>query len=345
MKNIFKSHYLVLISSILFSACTKIEVSQGYIDEFFNIKNNGEVMPVRVTGKSDAENAIIIVHGGPGLSSVYKSSIGINDLEKDFKVVYYDQRGSGVSQGNADGLTVENLDDDLDAIVDYVHYKYHPKALFIMGQSWGGGLSTYYVANSEHQKKINGYIAVCPAYNIKDGLANARTFVINTAQVNIATNTQKDFWKKVLSFYGKNPYVTADNYHEHMKYVGKAGGAVYKEGSIQAIDPNAPNYELLGITSNFLYTSVHITLEGHSIFNYMDLTPKLPLITVPTLLIWGTHDGILPPIPIAQTFINNISTPTDKKLYKQYTQSGHSPQGEEATKFTNDVKTFCLLND
>jgi pimeloyl-ACP methyl ester carboxylesterase len=345
MKMLFQKIFSIVFFILTLSACTKIEVPNGYIDDFFNIKNNGEIMPVRVTGKADAEIAIIIVHGGPGLSSVYKSSIGINDLEKDFKIVYYDQRGSGVAQGNADGLTVENLDDDLDAIVDYVHYKYQPKALFVMGQSWGGGLSTYYVANTEHQKKINGYISVCPAYNIKDGLANARTFVINTAQVNIATNTQKDFWKKVIAFYDKNPYITADNYHEHMKYVGKAGGAVYKEGSIVAIDPNAPNYELLGITNNFLYTSTHITLEGKSIFNYMDLTPMLPLITVPTLLIWGVHDGILPPVPIAQTFIDNIGTTADKKQYRQYTLSGHSPQGEEATKFTNDVKTFCLLND
>lgn len=123
MKKFFSIKNSILTAIILISACTKIDVPNGYIDDFLNIKNNGEVMPVRVTGKADAETVIIIVHGGPGLSSVYKSSLGINDLEKDFKIVYYDQRGSGVAQGNADGLTVENLDDDLDAIVDYVHYK------------------------------------------------------------------------------------------------------------------------------------------------------------------------------------------------------------------------------
>jgi pimeloyl-ACP methyl ester carboxylesterase len=342
-------HYsiLFLFIAIFYSSCTKIKVPEGYIDEFYNIKNNGAIMPLRVTGKADATTAIIVVHGGPGLSSVYKSANGIIDLEKDFKVVYYDQRGSGVSQGNVskDELTVENFDDDLDAIVDFVKYKIGAEAIFLMGQSWGGGLTTYYMENPEHQKKIKGYIAVCPAYNIKDGLANARLYVINKANQNILLNKQKDFWKKVLTYYNQHPYVTADVFQQHMQYVGKAGGAIYNNSSLQAVDPNAPNYELQTILSNLANVNTSITLNGQSIFNYFDMTPNLNKITAPTLLIWGIHDGILPPIPIAENFMNGLGTPANDKLYRKYTLSAHSPQGEEQTKFTNDVKTFCLLYD
>ena len=65
------------------------------------------------------------------------------------------------------------------------------------------------------------------------------------------------------------------------------------------------------------------------------ITKKLQMITVPTLIIWGENDPIIP-IEYAQSFISGIN---DCRFYKMM-ECGHTPYVENPKVFYQVVSDF-----
>jgi pimeloyl-ACP methyl ester carboxylesterase len=62
-------------------------------------------------------------------------------------------------------------------------------------------------------------------------------------------------------------------------------------------------------------------------------------ITIPTLILWGQHDGILP-VDLAQDAIDHLGTPTNDKSVYIFQNSAHSPNREEPTIFNEKMRSF-----
>lgn len=94
-------------------------------------------------GPQDAP-VVIAIHGGPGQD--YRSLLPLKALADSFHVVFYDQRGTGLSPRVATSeLSLESSLSDLKAIVDY----YSPdKPVYLIGHSWGGMLASGFVAQN-----------------------------------------------------------------------------------------------------------------------------------------------------------------------------------------------------
>ncbi|MEX2117921.1 MAG: alpha/beta hydrolase [Bacteroidota bacterium] len=87
---------------------------------------------------------IVVIHGGPG--SDYRSQLQCRAFAADsFFVVFYDQRGSGLSRRHKKETytTVQLFIDDLDAVIKY--YRQPGQKLFLVGHSWGAMLATAYI--------------------------------------------------------------------------------------------------------------------------------------------------------------------------------------------------------
>lgn len=91
---------------------------------------------------SENSDTIIIVHGGPGADYEYLKPL--KALSNKFRVIFYDQRGNGLSQ-RVDGkeLTIESNLKDLHAIIE--HFS-KDKKVKLIGHSWGGMLVTAYLS-------------------------------------------------------------------------------------------------------------------------------------------------------------------------------------------------------
>jgi proline iminopeptidase len=90
----------------------------------------------------DPNNPIVIVlHGGPG--GDYRSLLGLQALADEYFVVFYDQRGSGLSERiPAEQITYQSMLEDLDSFVD-IYGKGKP--VHLVGHSWGGMLASGYL--------------------------------------------------------------------------------------------------------------------------------------------------------------------------------------------------------
>ncbi len=99
---------------------------------------------------------IVVLHGGPG--GDYREVLKCAKFADDgFYVVFYDQRGSGLSRRHPreSYTSVQLVIDDLDSVIS--HYRTNPaQKVILLGQSWGAMLATAYV--NQHPGNVNGLI-------------------------------------------------------------------------------------------------------------------------------------------------------------------------------------------
>jgi len=100
-------------------------------------------------GLSSNEKIVIFLHGGPGFD--YRSLIPIAEiLKNNYKIILYDQRGSGLSQRldlNNATLSVNAHVADLKTIRDlYFNVNENTTEMVIIGHSWGGALLQAFIA-------------------------------------------------------------------------------------------------------------------------------------------------------------------------------------------------------
>lgn len=347
-------YILVFILTIaIVPACSKYEdPGPGMMDKMYHVKTDGIALPVRVAGKENSDVALIMTHGGPGGSSeTFRFTDGIRGMEQDAKVIYWDQRASGMTQGNPpkSEITIEQYAKDLDAIVEFTRQVVGAKKIFLLGHSWGGGLTAFYLTQDPtRQDKLKGYIIVSGAYNVPGGLSASIQWIKNGANAKIALKQEVAYWQKALEFYKTNTIITADNFLEHAIYLGKLNGGIFNK-NFNKPKSYIPAIEITAFLSNPFFVGNNITYKGKSVYTDLDLTKELYKIKLPTYIMWGKHDGLIPPhaIPgdpkgtaLVEDFIANVGTNPNDVEYVEYANSAHEPMAEEGPKFAKDLKVF-----
>lgn len=139
------------IICLLLTTCSVYVQAQDYLGRK---KINGADLFISVKGKGET---IVVLHGGPGLNHGYFKP-HLDELEKKFRVVYYDQRASGQSATpSVDSLTLNFFVEDLEAL--RMHLKL--EKLKLLAHSWGAVLFTHYAL--KYPGRIEKVMLVSPA--------------------------------------------------------------------------------------------------------------------------------------------------------------------------------------
>lgn len=123
-----------------------------------SISVNGTKLHAESFGNPD-DPMIIVLHGGPG--GDYRSMLNCKTLVSDgYFVVFYDQRGAGLSQRhNKNIYSIPLMLDDLTGVIGYYRKSLSQK-IFLLGHSLGAMLATAYV--NEYPSAIRGIILAEP---------------------------------------------------------------------------------------------------------------------------------------------------------------------------------------
>lgn len=318
-----------------------------YEGDFFYLVNKNAQMPVAVRGNVKSDILIVFLHGGPGGTALQKIGLrAFTDLEKSYATVFWDQRSSGSSQGNSPKslLTLAQFTEDLDKLVDLLHFKYPDASIFLMGHSWGGCLGTAYLTDVTRQQKIRGWIEVDGAHSNPKADTLSMTFVQNYAKTQITNHIEEDFWKYVIDWYRKNPNFTSDQL-EHYAFVDKAHGYIFNPDLVEGSE-KFPNYSFDYIFDSPANVTAALTNYNHVIRNFIisdiDLAPQMPNITIPSLVIWGEHDGIIP-YEMAAHALDALGTDPERKTLITLPNSAHNGFYEEAELFATSVRSFIEM--
>lgn len=298
--------------------------------DYFFLKNKGAVMPVWVRGNLSSDVILITVHGGPGGSGhELLLSDGFKELEKDYAIVYWDQRFSGLSQGDPDQstLTIEQFVEDVLKVKRLIQYKYPSKKLFMLGHSWGGGLSAAFLGRSDDQSDFKGWIDVDGS--VRDDIEEQEIKKWILDRVPQHYNEDPAFWQYIINWYEKNPYPLYSDPEPYI-YISELGG-------FETVKREYP-YSALIFKSPFSM-AIYSNKFDQSMADGIDFTAELNSIKIPGLIIWGKEDGVLPDTLANYTF-NQLATPLMNKEIFKIAGSAHSPFFDKPEEFSRSVKSF-----
>lgn len=325
---------------ILLSACEKEEFYQG--DHFF-IKSAGAEMPVYVKGHIQSGTFILFLHGGPGGNASLPSFMPVSkELEKNYAFAYWDQRGSGLSMGNPDPgtFTVEQFVEDLDLVVEMIRYRYQNPRIVFYGISWGGALGSAYLSTKNYQDKIAGFICMDSGHNLVKGLPKSVAFVKDYAQQQIDQGIEMAYWREARDWCATLPDMTIkENYFKYDDYLTNTNA--YRKDPNQEVE--GPEVGALGTMNSYL--SLSLFFNGQYLvprFNILELnlSDDMARIRIPTIVIWGRHDGVNT-IEMGYDAFNSIGGPDfQEKEMVILENSAHEGYIEEQELFTLTFRRF-----
>ena len=150
-----------------------------------------DVLGIRLHAQAvgpEAGPVVIVLHGGPG--GDHRSLLPLAALGEDgFRVLFYDQRGAGLSERLPDaGLTLSGHLAELDAIASALS----PDApVILIGHSWGAMLASAYLGKNPER--------VAKAVLIEPGFLSAQDADAFFARMNSMTRTPAFLWTMLVS--------------------------------------------------------------------------------------------------------------------------------------------------
>ena len=190
MKNVL-SIFLGAILSIAIIGCEEIELREPgnlvpkTVTEDLSlpaITVNNVKLHSEAFGPSDS-TMVVVIHGGPG--SDYRYMLNCKDLaDHGYRVVFYDQRGSGLSQRlpvssyTSSGTgALDELYDELRGVISY--YRTSPgQKVFLLGHSWGAMMATAFTG--KYPDEVQGLAIQEPGGlkwdDIMEYMKNSRSF-------------------------------------------------------------------------------------------------------------------------------------------------------------------------
>jgi proline iminopeptidase len=215
-----------IISAILFARCEKEDfiyepgkLVPKTVDQdpsLPSISVNGAQLHAEAFGPTDSA-LVIILHGGPG--SDYRYLLRCKEFaNQGYRVVFYDQRGSGLSQRfSKSSYSMQVMFDDLGAVIDHYRTSQSQK-VFLLGQSWGAMLATAYV--NKYPTTISGLILGEPGgfiwQDVLDYMGRSREAKITSELMNDITYmdqfiTGKEADQEILDYkYGLLAFADGD---------------------------------------------------------------------------------------------------------------------------------------
>ncbi len=142
------------------AALTRITAAQG-VQEHAYIALGGIEQYVQIRGEDRNNPVILWLHGGPGFPLTYMTGRYQTELERDYTIAVWEQRGCGRTLYRNPGEsnpTIGQLLSDLDELVDYLRKRFDRDEIILIGQSWGTVLATDYI--HRHPQKIAAYIGI-----------------------------------------------------------------------------------------------------------------------------------------------------------------------------------------
>ncbi|RME97656.1 MAG: alpha/beta hydrolase [Chloroflexi bacterium] len=203
-----------IIGIVIIAAIGLYVATQGSYTVPATIADNPALPSVEIDGLTfhaetfgnPANPVVVIVHGGPG--GDYGYLLNLHKLQDDYFVVFYDQRGAGLSpRVPAAELTLQSSVDDLNRIVNHFG---NGEPVRLIGHSWGAMLAAAFVGR--HPGSVTQVVLAEPGALDNAGLAR-----FNKRQADAARNVA--YYRLLIPTIFESFHLTGPDSDAQMDYI------------------------------------------------------------------------------------------------------------------------------
>lgn len=133
----------------------------GSLSEKLWVTINGVEQGMFIQSAHPGNPVLLFVHGGPGMPEYFLTERHPTGLENDFTVVWWDQRGAGLSYRAGiprRTMTVDQLVADAIEVTHYLRHRFGQEKIFLMGHSGGSFIAL--LAAAQAPELFYAYIAM-----------------------------------------------------------------------------------------------------------------------------------------------------------------------------------------
>jgi pimeloyl-ACP methyl ester carboxylesterase len=318
---------------------------KGSISEKIHVNINGVEQGMFIKGKNSKNPVLLYLHGGmPDYFLTRKYPTG---LENNFTVVWWEQRGSGLSYHAdipAETMTLEQMISDTKEVTNYLRQRFGKEKIYLMGHSGGTFIGIQVAAQSP--ELYHAYIGVA---QMSDQLRSERL-----AYEYMLNSFQKRGNKKMIKKLEAAPVAMAGGTPE--AYLRLRDPAMHSLGIGTTHDMNSviSGIFLPSLTCREYTLKEKVNMwkgksrSGISILwtNMLntDLTEKVPELKIPVYFFEGIYDYTCS-YTEAKSYFEKLKAPV--KGFYTFEKSAHSPLFEEPEKMKQIMNDDVLkgLND
>ncbi len=286
---------------------------------------------ISIRGRDVSNPVLLWLHGGPGAAQMSLSHHIDEDLEEEFVVVHWDQRGAGKSNHRGfkeETMTFEQFKSDALDLVEYLKERQQTEKIYLLGHSWGTHLGTELAA--EYPEHFHAYIGVSQLVESRRQLEIAYEWL----EEEIEKRKDKDSLNR-LGEIGVPPYKHSD-YKEFAQLVSSYGGNFDKEMwrlafiSFRADEYTFMDYYRLLDGMNRGGASLHP--EGEMLG--VNFPEHIPALEVPVFFLVGNNDYNTP-LRLVEEYYEKLEAPQKELII--FNNSAHTPFLGETEKFNREI--------
>lgn len=281
----------------------------------------------------DRTNPIVLyLHGGPGTSQLTANRRNTRDLEREFVVVNWDQRGAGKSyaaMADTERMTIEQFVADTRELTEHLLATFGRRKVVLVGHSWGTVIGALTAAR--HPELFCCYVGIGQVAHMAEGERLSYEWTLAQARARHETRSIRD-----LERMGPPPYARdwQENTIRQRGLLAKYGGEIHgsSRGAV------APVLAALAVSREYTLTDRANYFKG--IFGSMrslwpelmtvDLFEAVPQIDVPVFFVEGRHD-MESPSAVAARYFDALQAPAKELVWFEH--SAHLPNTEERDRF------------
>ena len=284
---------------------------------------------VRIRGRDATKPLLLWIHGGPGFPQT-PFAVADCELEKDFIVIQWDQRGAGRTyreNRRPPNMRVEQFVDDAHELLVTALRRFERRKCVLVAHSWGSIIGA--LVASRYPELVSIYIGVG---QIASYQASERYRFDQAMAAAVRGGHEKAL--STLRGVGPPPHRDMDDCKVIDRWFNQL---VPRQGT--PVSPwvfiklafGSPDYSWLDLVAIPRGVALSIDSLWKQIYYETDLTRSALRIDVPVHFITGEDDRIAP-LLVAQDYLNRLEASRGRELHR-FARSSHWPFLEEREKF------------
>jgi pimeloyl-ACP methyl ester carboxylesterase len=301
---------------------------------------NGVEQWILIRGRDVSNPVLLFLHGGPGATNmVWRELFVTRELEENFIVVLWDQRGAGKSYSpelSEDDMQVGNFIEDTVALTRYLQGRFGKGKIFLLGHSWGSALGFLtMIKHPEYEEMYHAYIAAGEAASWNKRQTMSFEWTLDQARKN-------NHKKAIRALEKLEPFDPTDRNHIEVKnrWLGQMGGEYHDAELIQkymahlneALGPEYTKADAKNWMKGIEWSEK--TMSRQILESRYDLFEDLPEIDIPVYFFVGRYDYQTPG-PLTAEYYAAVRAPAKELIW--FEESAHYTIFAEPDKMTREL--------